>query len=139
MDIYIGSKKVELWYFGVGHTTGDIVVYFPEEKTAFIGDQVMIVRPQYIHSYKGGNSFGHVENLTKMLATIDADKFCTGHDDMIDRADILKHISEMKERQEKVRNCVDKGLSLQETQKTFPENESRLIGIIYGELTVKRQ
>ena len=23
MDIYLGSKKVELWYFGVGHTTGD--------------------------------------------------------------------------------------------------------------------
>ena len=42
MDVYLGSKKVELWYFGVGHTTGDIVVYFPEEKTAFIGDQVFI-------------------------------------------------------------------------------------------------
>lgn len=34
MDVYLGPKKVELWYFGVGHTTGDIVIYFPEEKTA---------------------------------------------------------------------------------------------------------
>ncbi|MHC4255702.1 MAG: MBL fold metallo-hydrolase, partial [Planctomycetota bacterium] len=31
MDIYLGAKKVELWYFGVGHTTGDTVVYFPKE------------------------------------------------------------------------------------------------------------
>jgi glyoxylase-like metal-dependent hydrolase (beta-lactamase superfamily II) len=30
MDIYLGSKKIELWYFGVGHTTGDTVVYFTE-------------------------------------------------------------------------------------------------------------
>ena len=30
MNIHLGSKRVELWYFGVGHTTGDIVVYFPE-------------------------------------------------------------------------------------------------------------
>ena len=44
MDIYLGTKKVELWYFGKGHTTGDIVVYFPEEKTAFVGDQIFIGR-----------------------------------------------------------------------------------------------
>jgi len=52
MDIHLGSKKVELWYFGVGHTTGDIVLYFPEEKTAFIGDQIFLERPQLIHSHK---------------------------------------------------------------------------------------
>jgi len=34
MDLYLGSRKVEFWYFGVGHTTGDAVIYFPEEKTA---------------------------------------------------------------------------------------------------------
>ena len=64
MDIHLGSKKVELWYFGVGHTTGDTVVYFPEDKTAFIGDQIFMTRPQLIHSYKGGNSFEHVKTLT---------------------------------------------------------------------------
>jgi cyclase len=26
MDIYLGAKRIELWYFGVGHTTGDTVV-----------------------------------------------------------------------------------------------------------------
>ena len=57
MDIYLGEKKVELRYFGVGHTKGDTVVYFPKEKTAFLGDQIFMGRPQLIHSYKGGNSF----------------------------------------------------------------------------------
>ncbi|MFC2098038.1 MBL fold metallo-hydrolase, partial [Bacteroidota bacterium] len=33
LELSLGSKKVELWYFGVGHTTGDAVIYFPEEKT----------------------------------------------------------------------------------------------------------
>jgi len=47
MDLYLGAQKVELWYFGVGHTTGDLVVYFPEEKTAFIGDQIFVGRPQH--------------------------------------------------------------------------------------------
>ena len=79
MDVYLGLKKVELWYFGIGHTTGDIVIYFPEEKTAFIGDQYFYGRSQLIHSYKGGNSFGHVENLIKMLETLYAEKFYSGH------------------------------------------------------------
>ena len=67
MDVYLGSKKVELWYFGVGHTTGDAVVYFPEEKVAFLGDQVFLDRAPLIHAYKGGNSLEQVKTLTKML------------------------------------------------------------------------
>lgn len=65
MQLHLGSKNIELYYFGVGHTTGDIVVYFPEEKTAFIGDQVFFGRPQLIHSYKGGDSFEHVKTTKK--------------------------------------------------------------------------
>ncbi|MHC4299062.1 MAG: MBL fold metallo-hydrolase [Planctomycetota bacterium] len=65
MDIHLGSKKVELCHFGVGHTTGDAVLYFPEEKTAFIGDQIFLERPQLIHSHKNGNSFEHVKTLGK--------------------------------------------------------------------------
>ena len=65
---------MELWYFGVGHTTGDIVVYFPEEKTAFLGDQIFFSRPQLIHAYKGGHSFEHVKTVTKLLEKIDAEK-----------------------------------------------------------------
>ncbi len=30
MTLYLGSKKVELYYFVIGHTTGDAVLYFPE-------------------------------------------------------------------------------------------------------------
>lgn len=134
MDVFLGSKKVELWYFGVGHTTGDIVVYFPEEKTAFIGDQIMLTRPQYIHSYKGGNSFGHVKNLTKMLETLATDKFCSGHDEMTDREGIKNHISQMKELQEKVKDLFDKGNTLEETQNAFEENEAGLIEIIFHEI-----
>lgn len=134
MDIYLGSKKVELWYFGVGHTTGDTVVYFPEEKTAFLGDQVFFGRPQLIHSYKGGNSFEHVKTITKMLETLDAEKFCSGHSDIMDRAAIRKHVDQMKEFQARVKTLVDEGKSLEEVQKEFTENEARLVETVYNEL-----
>jgi cyclase len=134
MDVYLGSKKVELWYFGIGHTTGDIVIYFPEEKTAFIGDQIFLTRPQLIHSYKGGNSFEHVKTLTKMLETLDAEKFCSGHSEIADRSAVKNHIEQMKKRQEKVKTLIEQGKSLEEIKSEFEENEARLIESIYNEI-----
>jgi len=139
MDIYLSSKKVEVWYFGVGHTTGDAVIYFPEEKTAFIGDQIFISRPQLIHSYKGGNSFEHVKTLSKMIAILDADKFCSGHAEIIDRATIKNHIEQMKKRQEKVKKLIEKGMSLEEIKSEFEENEGSLTEVIYNEIKKKIQ
>jgi len=134
MDIYLGSKVMQLWYFGAGHTTGDIVVYFTEEKTAFIGDQFFQGRPQLIHSYKGGNSFEHVKTLTKMLETLDAEKFCSGHSEIVGREVIKDHIRQMQKRQEKVKSLMDKNMSLEEIKSEFDENEARLAESIYNEI-----
>ena len=134
MDIHLGSKTVELWYFGVGHTTGDTVVYFPEEKTAFIGDQIFLTRAQLIHSYKGGDSFEHVRTLTKMLGTIDAEKFCSGHSEMTNRAGIENHIGQMKERQEKIKALIAKGKNTEEIKGEFEDSEARLIESICDEI-----
>ncbi len=134
MDIYLGTKKVELWYFGVGHTTGDLVVYFPEEKTAFLGDQIFLTRPQLIHSYKGGNSFEYVKTLTKMLKTLDAEKFCSGHSEIANREVIRNHIDQMIKRQEKVKSLVKNDKDLEEIKGEFEENEARLIETIFNEI-----
>jgi len=134
MDIYLGSKKVELWYFGIGHTKGDTVVYFPEEKTAFLGDQIFMGRPQLIHSYKGGNSFEHVKTLTKMLDALDAERFCSGHSDPIDRSAVKHHVEEMKKIQSTIKSLVEQGKSLEEVKKEFEENHARLVESIFNEI-----
>ena len=134
MNLYIGPQKVELWYFGVGHTTGDAVVYFREDKIAFIGDQVFLERPQLIHSYKSGNSFEHVKTLKRMLDTLDAEKFCSGHSEIADRKTIAKHIAQMEERQQKVKLLIQGNKTLAETKNAFPENEGLLIETIYKEI-----
>ncbi len=134
MDIYLGSKKVELWHFGTGHTTGDLVVYIPEEKTAFLGDQIFLTRPQLIHSYKGGNSFEHVATLTRMLETLDAEKFSSGHSEICSREDIQQHIIQIEELQKKVMKMVEQNKSLDEVIGNFKENEARLVTSVYNEV-----
>ncbi|MEN8118103.1 MAG: MBL fold metallo-hydrolase [Bacteroidota bacterium] len=137
MKLYLGSKTVELYYFGIGHTTGDIVVYFPEEKTAFIGDQVFFGRPQLIHSYKGGNSFKHVKTTEKFL-TLDAEKFCSGHAEIKGREDIEQHIKNMVDIQNKIKKQIKSGQSLDEIKSGFAENEGRLVETIYNEINAEK-
>lgn len=134
MDIYLGSKKVELWHFGTGHTTGDLVVYIPEEKTAFLGDQIFLTRPQLIHSYKGGNSFEHVATLTRMLETLDAEKFSSGHSEICSREDIHQHLNQIQELQKKVMKMVKQNKSLDEVIGNFEKNEARLVTSVYNEV-----
>jgi glyoxylase-like metal-dependent hydrolase (beta-lactamase superfamily II) len=134
MDLRLGLREIQLWYFGVGHTTGDVVVYFPDEKTAFVGDQVFSGRPQLIHSYKGGDSFEHVKTLERMLETLDAEKFCTGHSDILDRAAIRKHIDGMKTLQETVRSMKTQGKTLDEIKAAFAAEKTALVETIVGEL-----
>lgn len=139
MDIHLGSKKVELWYFGVGHTTGDSVLYFPEEKTAFLGDQIFTGRPQLIHSYKGGHSFEHVKTLTNMLETLEAEKFCSGHSEPVNRSAVKHHIEQMKKRQEKIKSLMEQEKGLEEIKAAFEENEARLVEAIYNEIKHSKQ
>jgi cyclase len=134
MDLYFGSQKVELFYFGVGHTTGDLVVYFRDQKIAFIGDQVFTGRPQLIHSYKGGNSFEHVKTLTKMLRELDAEKFFSGHSEMLDRAGIQKHIDEMKNLQARVKSMIAENKTPDEIKKEFDQDQQTLVETIFKEI-----
>ncbi|MBM3334144.1 MBL fold metallo-hydrolase [Candidatus Sumerlaeota bacterium] len=134
MDMQLGDKRVELWYFGVGHTTGDTVVYFPEEKTAFVGDQMFLGRTPLIHAYKGGNSFENVKTLTKMLETLDAEHFCSGHSDMTNRQGVKDNIASMQRRQEKVGALIKKGKSLEEAKTEFGPDEAGLVETIYKEI-----
>ncbi len=134
LNIWLGKEKVELHYFGVGHTAGDIVVYHPEQKVAFIGDLYFKGRPQLIHSNKSGNSFKYVKTMKQMLEKLDAEIFLSGHSDPVGREEIKKHIQVMTERQNKVKELVKEGKTLVEILEKFDENETRLLTSIYSEI-----
>lgn len=137
MTLYLGTKRVELLYFGVGHTTGDAVVNFPEEKVAFIGDQVFVGRVQLIHAYKGGNTFEHVKTLRKMLEKVNAEKFYTGHSVVLTRDDINKHIGLMTELQQKVKSLIANNKTIDQIASEFEAGQKALVEIIFNE--VKKQ
>jgi glyoxylase-like metal-dependent hydrolase (beta-lactamase superfamily II) len=141
------DTPIDLLYFGPAHTDGDTVVYFPDEKVAFIGDLIFIGREQLIHRHKNGNSFGLVKVL-KTILNLDAEIFVHGHGDLATRKDIQNHIQSVGEKQIRIQALVKEGKDLQEVKKIFNIEDRpgqpggmrwmSLVEIIYLELTEKK-
>jgi cyclase len=143
----IDGVHLDLLYFGPAHTSGDLVVYLPQQKLAFVGDLLFVGRDPLIHRQKGGDSFGLVQTIHKMMA-LDADTFLSGHSDPLGKADIKALVTSIEEKQAKVKALVQQGKSLGEIQAALgvaaaPAGQAGprfpgLIEIIYREITEKK-
>jgi glyoxylase-like metal-dependent hydrolase (beta-lactamase superfamily II) len=138
------SKRIDLLYFGPAHTDGDAVVYFPDERVAFIGDLIFIDRDPLIHRHKNGNSFGLVKVL-KAILNLDAEIFVHGHGDLATKKEILGVIQTVEEKQVRIQALVKEGKTLDQVKKIFNIEERpgamhwmSLAEVIYLELTEKR-
>ena len=148
LSLYLGgvlrSKRIDLFYFGPAHTDGDAVVYFPDEKVAFIGDLIFIGRDPLIHRHKNGSSFGLVKVL-KAILNLDAEIFVHGHGDLATKKEILGVIQTVEEKQIRIQALVKEGKTLDQVKKIFNIEDRTggmrwpsLIEVIYLELTEKR-
>jgi cyclase len=140
------GAEIRLLYFGPAHTSGDIAVFFPAQKIAFVGDLAFVGRDPLIHKQKGGTSFGLVKNLKGLLA-LDADTYISGHSDPLKKADIEALCKGVEEKQAKVQAMVKEGKSLDEIKKAFGIADQpgtggmrwpSLVEIIYQDVTEKK-
>jgi glyoxylase-like metal-dependent hydrolase (beta-lactamase superfamily II) len=132
-----------LYSFGPAHTSGDTVVFFPKERTAFVGDLVFLGRDPLVHRQKGGTSFGLARNLDAILK-LEADVFISGHNDPETKADIQGELKMIQEKQSKVKELMDASKTLDEIKaamgvQTPPNNRwPSLVEVIYLDLKEKR-
>ncbi|REE96267.1 MBL fold metallo-hydrolase [Thermomonospora umbrina] len=61
LTLHVGDKRVELLHTGPAHTTGDVVVWLPEERVLFAGDLVMA----------GATPFCMMGSITGSLRTVE--------------------------------------------------------------------
>ena len=134
MDIRIGNKIIELYYFGRGHTTGDTYIYFREEGVAFIGDQYFEGRVPLFHTYKNGSAVAFGETMKKMLDAIPATKFCSGHAPMVSREKVVEYVNSINNMVDKVNTLIKQKKSLDDIKGAFSEGEATIIEGIYNDL-----
>jgi glyoxylase-like metal-dependent hydrolase (beta-lactamase superfamily II) len=149
LRLHFGSGKkttrVDLFYFGPAHTNGDAVVFFPEEKVAFIGDLMFLGRDPLIHRAKNGTSFGLVKVLKELLS-LDAETYASGHNELTTKKEIQDFLQSVVEKQAKIHTMVNAGKTLDDVKKAFnietPAGGSRwpsLVEVIYLDITEKKQ
>ena len=82
MSLLDGPDRVELYYFGRGHTDGDLVVVFPEKHLAHFGDLFPWKGAPVIDTANGGSGVAFPQTLARAVAEIKGvTRVTTGHDE----------------------------------------------------------
>jgi cyclase len=91
LNLYLGGKKVELYYFGRSHTSGDIVAYFPADRAIAMGDMFTFgdATPQLV-DYAGGGSAKEWTGTVDKALKLDFDTVIPGHGVVCKKADLAK-------------------------------------------------
>ena len=76
-----GNDRIDLYYFGAGHTNGDSIVVFPTLRVAHAGDLFPRKATPLIDVNNGGSGVAYPETLNKAVSDITGvDEVITGHD-----------------------------------------------------------
>ena len=90
-SLYLGGKRVDLFYFGRGHTNGDIVALFPAQRVLAAGDLFTIgdTTPELV-DYPGGGSAKYWPQTIEGVLGLDFDQVVPGHGTVGTKADMRK-------------------------------------------------
>jgi cyclase len=80
LSLLAGKDRMDLYYFGRGHTNGDTVIVFPGLRTVVMGDLFARKWAPLVDAGNGGSALEYPQTLAKALSTIkDVDTVITGH------------------------------------------------------------
>jgi glyoxylase-like metal-dependent hydrolase (beta-lactamase superfamily II) len=113
-ELRIGDKTIRSYYLGRGHTGGDLVVLFVEDRVLHTGDLFFNRLYPNIDLEAGGSVQQWAATLDRVLA-LDFDRVIPGHGPVTDRAGLLEFKRFIAELAEFASESVATGKSLEET------------------------
>jgi cyclase len=119
----LDGVKLELYHWAPAHTSGDLVVYLPDEKIVATGDIIVSNRADdnpNIHAEKNGSTAGWLTNV-KGLVGLDAVTYIPGHGDLLTKADVQRKLTATTERRAKIAAMVKEGKSVDEIKAALPD------------------
>ena len=124
-SVFVGGKEVRAYHFGRGHTNGDAIIYFPDEKVIHTGDLFLAARaPQgrgaapvtdrpvgvsmYVDYSQGGSFLEWTQTLDRALA-LDFQQVIPGHGPVATRADVVKYRADLETMRNRVAGLIRDG------------------------------
>jgi glyoxylase-like metal-dependent hydrolase (beta-lactamase superfamily II) len=140
-----GKDRVELYYFGAGHTNGDTFIVYPALRVLQTGDMFAWKDAPVYDRNNGGSGVEHPKSMAKLLAAVkDVDTVIPGHSPLTTLKDVQeyqKYSAELLVQTEAAfkagKSAEDAGKSIDLTAK-FPgyknERVAAAVAAIYSEL-----
>jgi glyoxylase-like metal-dependent hydrolase (beta-lactamase superfamily II) len=150
LSILDGGREVDLLCLGPGHTDGDVVLYLPEEKVAFLGDL-------FFHEALPNVEDAHILDWIKTLreaVKLDANSFVPGHGQVGSKSDVEDFITYFEDLKALVEPGVTRGDTLEQVirdlrlpakyvsysfQNFFPANVQKMYTELKAALPVSQQ
>lgn len=155
-NLSLHGVKIQLLHFGPAHTSGDVQVYFPDQRVVFTGDVIATSccgnarSPQtftMIKAQKNGSVEGWIKTVRGILA-LNADIYVPGHGDLQTRTDLQQRLARVQARREQIRQFIAQGKSLEQTKAALgetgpppgydPAQFPDFSSVVYNELSKKR-
>ena len=118
-ELRIGGKTIRSHFFGRGHTDGDLVVLFVEDRVLHAGDLCFNGLYPAVDLEAGGSVRNWSETLASVLA-LDFDKVIPGHGPQTDRAGLVRFQRLMAEAARLAETAATNGEALESFQRAAP-------------------
>jgi len=128
-ELRIGGKTIRLRFVGRGHTGGDLVVQFVEDRTIHAGDLFFHGRYPNIDLEAGGSVREWITTIDRILA-LDFDRIIPGHGSVTDRAGLLAYQQFLEDLWSQASAAVAAGKTLNETLESVDLHYDEGFGVI---------
>lgn len=118
LSIHFNGEEIRVIHFAAGHTDGDIVVFFTGSGVVHMGDHFFNGGFPYVDLDGGGDVEGLIRNIAQLIEQLPVDvKIIPGHGSLANLSDLKAYHRMLLETTDVVRQAMQKGRSLAETQK----------------------
>jgi glyoxylase-like metal-dependent hydrolase (beta-lactamase superfamily II) len=104
MRLYFGGRAMDFYWFGRGHTDGDLVIHLPEDGLVLPGDLFAGGDPFVrLIDYNGGGSLMEWSATLEQVLALEFDRVIPGHSEITDRARMQAYLDEIVQMQDLIR------------------------------------
>ncbi|HLK51678.1 MAG TPA: MBL fold metallo-hydrolase [Bryobacteraceae bacterium] len=109
-SVFLGGKEVRAHHYGRGHTNGDAVIYFPNDRTVHTGDLMAGNTP--LIDYPGGGSLVEwTKTLDAVMKNLDFDTVIPGHGPVTTKAGLLTYRNDVEKLRNRATELVHQGMT----------------------------
>ena len=114
-SVFLGGKEIHAYHFGRGHTDGDAVIFYPDQKVIHSGD--LFIRASPFIDYASGGSALEWDKTLDAILQLPFDTVIPGHGPVAQREDLVRWKRDFETLRSRVRQLRQQGKTPEQIEK----------------------